>query len=239
MDAAADLVMQTGQALEHAYNKGVVHGALTPDKIVVRDDGRVAVADLGLSQLLDLVGAQVRETASPFVAPERQAGGRAAAAADVYSLAAISYALLTKRTPQVVRGEVLPPSRFNPDVPAEMDRVIVKALAPDPAARYPDVRSFLAAFGAVSLAPVAEKVWPVTPGDRCSRCGAQDQSGQLLPQVRRQAVKPQTSQSRPHHRKSKLDEPIQITRVEVGRIEVGKGDRCAADGHRPADDGRH
>jgi serine/threonine protein kinase len=213
--------MQTGQALEHAYNKGVVHGSLTPDNIEVRDDGRVAVTDFGLSEMLDLVGAQVRQSGSPFLAPERQAGNRADPRADVYSLAAILFSLLTKRPPQVVKGEVLPPSRFNPDVPTEMDAVVVKALAPDPAARYPDVKAFLAAFGAVSLAPAAEKVGPSTPGERCSRCGAENQAGRFCRKCGAKLTRQKPAAPPPP--KSKLDEPIQITRIDVEQFAVGKG----------------
>ena len=223
VDAAADLIMQTGKALEHAYKKGLVHGSLTPDNIEVRDDGRVAVTDFGLRQMLDLVGAQVRESGSPFLAPERQAGGHVDSRADVYSLAAILYSLLTKRTPQVVKGEVLPPSRFNPDVPPEMDAVVVKALAPDPAGRYPNIKAFLAAFGAVSLTPVIEKVWPVTPGERCSRCGAENQTGRFCRKCgAKLAPRPKRATPAPPSR-SKLDEPIQITHIDVEQFTVGKG----------------
>lgn len=223
VDAAADLVMQTGQALEHAYNKGLVHGALTPDNIAVRDDGRITVTDFGLNEMLEMVGAQVRQAGSPFLAPERQAGSLADPRADVYSLAAILYSLLTKRPPQVVKGEVLPPGRFNPDVPPEMDAVVVKALAPNPSERYANVKAFLAAFGAVSLVPVAEKVWPSTPGERCSRCGAENQSGRFCRKCGAKLAPQKPTTAPPPPRRSKLDEPIQITRIDVGRITVGKG----------------
>jgi len=223
VDAAADLVMQTGQALEHAYSKGLVHGSLTPDNISVRDDGRVTVTDFGLGEMLDLVGAQIRQSGSPFLAPERQAGSRADPRADVYSLAAILYSLLSKRAPQMVKGQVLPPSRFNPDVPPEMDKVVVKALAPNPANRYPNIKAFLAAFGAVSLAPAVEKVWPITPGERCSRCGAQDQTGRFCRKCGAKLAPQKPAAPPPPRPKSRLDEPIQVTRIDVGQFTVGKG----------------
>jgi hypothetical protein len=222
VDAAADLVMQTGQALEHAYNKGVVHGSLTPENIVVQDNGKVLVTDLGLAELMDLVGAQVKEAGSPFLAPERLAGQTADAPADVYSLASVLYNLLANRPPQVIKGEVLPPSRFNPDVPEAMDQVVVKALAPDPANRYPNVKTFLAALGAVSLVPAKERQQAVTPGGRCSRCGAENQAGRFCRKCGTRLAQPARAAPPPPAR-SKLDEPIQITRVDVGRVEVGNG----------------
>jgi serine/threonine protein kinase len=235
VDAAADLVMQVGAALEHAYQKGVIHGGLTPEDIVVERDGRVLVSNLGLNELLSLVGAQVKETASPFLAPERVAGERPQAPADVYSLGAILYTLLAHRPPQVVAGQVLPPSRFHSDVPEDMDRVVVKALAPNPADRYPDVKSFAAALGSVSLAPRREGPPPVTTGRSCPSCGAANQTGQFCrkcgtPLKPRKAPgspardRPEVSTARPASpQKSVLDEPIQITRIDVGRIEVGEG----------------
>jgi serine/threonine protein kinase len=224
VDAAADVVMQAGQALEHAYNKGVIHGALSPENIIVQDDGRVLVNDLGLSELRALAGGWVKGTASPFVAPERREGKPADARADVYSLAAILYGLLTQRTPQVVKGEVLPPSRFNTDVPQAMDQVLVKALNPAPADRYPDVKAFLAALGAVALVPAAEKASPVAPGGQCPRCGAENQTGRFCRKCGLRLEQPASvAPPPPSESKSVLDQPIQITRVEVGRVEMGKG----------------
>jgi serine/threonine protein kinase len=222
VDAAADLVMQTGQAMEHAYNKGVVHGSLSPEKVVVQDSGHVKVTDFGLSELLDLVGVQAKQTASPYLAPERAAGEQATAPADVYSLAAILYGLLAKRSPQVVQGQVLPPSRFNPDVPESMDRVVVKALAPDPTDRYPDVRSFLTALGSVKLAPLVKRPEPTAGKVRCPRCGVGDQTGRFCRKCGTRLKRP-AAVPPPPPGKSKLDEPIQMTTIDVGRIEVGSG----------------
>jgi serine/threonine protein kinase len=227
VDAAADLTMEIGQAMEHAYNKGVVHGSLSPQNILVQDNGKVTVNDFGLAELLDLVGAQVRQTASPFLAPERIAGKPADARADVYSLGAVLYRLLAARPPQVVQGQVLPPSRFDPEVSPEMDQVVVKALDPNPANRYPDVRSFLAALGAVTLVPAREEVESEAPGNRCPRCGAENQTGRFCRRCGARLDQRSASASAPPPTpptaESKLEEPIQITSIDVGRLEVGSG----------------
>ena len=263
VDEAADLAMQVGQALEHAYNKGLVHGSLSPDKVAVQPDGRVAVGDFGLAQLLDLAGVRLKQAASPYTAPERAAGQAPDPRSDVYSLAAIFYTLLAHRQPQVVQGQVLAPSRFNPDVPPALDNLVVKALAPDPAERYPDVKSFLAALGAVTLAPAvskvpalrAEKAKPAAAGQRCPRCGTENQSGRFcricgarLPQpevvssptsaawprsplaAAREAAPRATTEAVPATAteaaippSSRALEPIQITTIDVGTVEVGKG----------------
>jgi serine/threonine protein kinase len=256
VDEAADAVIQIGHALEHAHNKGLVHGALTPEDVIVQPDGRVLVADVGMADLRRLVGATVKQAASPFVAPEVQQGVRGDARADVYSLAAILYRLVAGRPPQVVKGEVMPPGRFSAEVPPEMDQVLTRALAADPNQRYPDVKALVAALGGVKIAPVAERPRPVTPGGRCSKCGAENQTGRfcrkcgsalaqskpataaqpqrkpatpsqpqpkpVTPGQPRRSQERQAATRRPPER-SILDEPIQITRIEVGRIEVGSG----------------
>jgi serine/threonine protein kinase len=228
VDAAADIVSQVGLALEHAYNKGVVHGGLTPDSISVQDDGRVLVADFGLDEMMELVGAGAKKGASPYVAPERVIGKPADARADVYSLAAILYSMLTKRKPQVVKGQMLPPSRFNLDVSKRMDEVVVRALAADPADRYPDVRTFLTALGASTVVPAQKTPQVASPGS-CPQCGAENQTGRFcrkcgarLSQPRKTGRSPLPVQESALE-EAVLDEPIQVTKVDVGRVDMGKG----------------
>jgi serine/threonine protein kinase len=224
VDAAANIVTQVGQALDHAYRKGLVHGMLTPENIVLQDDGRVVVTDFGLGELMELVGAQAKQAGSPYVAPERVAGQAADARADVYSMAAILYSMLTKRAPQTVKGKVLPPSRFNPEVPQKMDQVLVKALAPEPADRYPDASTFLAALGATTLVPAKAKLPSPAEEGRCPRCGAEKQTGRFCRKCGFRLDRPlPAAPSQPPLKQSVLDEPIQITKVEVGRVEIGKG----------------
>jgi hypothetical protein len=228
IDAAADIVSQVGMALEHAYNKGVIHGGLTPDSIAVQDDGRVLVSDFGLEEMMDLVGAGAKKGASPYLAPERVMGKPADARADVYSLAAILYGMLTKRKPQMMDGQVLPPSRFNPDVSERMDEVVVKALARDPIDRYPDVKTFLTALGASTVVP-AQKPEAVASEGSCPNCGAENQTDRFCRKCGARLGRPQApAPSQPVAKKSALeeavlDEPIQVTRVDVGRVRMGKG----------------
>lgn len=220
VDMAADLIMQVGRAVEHAYNKGIVHGSLSPEAIAVQDDGRVTVTDFGLAQLQSLAGVDLQQVDSPYLAPERAAGESANPRGDVYSLAAILYNLLAKRPPLIVQGQVLPPGRFNPEVPAAMDEVVVKALALDPDERYPNVRSFLAALGAVTLAPAVKSAGPQPAGIRCRRCGSPGQVGRFC---RKCGARLESTEPKAPEQPSKAAEPIQITKVEVGSVEVGDG----------------
>ena len=82
VDATADVVMQIGQALDHAYKKGLVHGSLSPENIVVQENGQVTVTDFGLTELQNLLGLQLKEAASPYRAPEQISGEPANARTD-------------------------------------------------------------------------------------------------------------------------------------------------------------
>jgi hypothetical protein len=177
VDAAADVVMQAGGALEHAYNKGVLHGNLSPGNIWVEKNGRVQVTGLGVKQMLDLLEERLKQADSPYLAPERRAGEPVDARADVYSLGAILYEMLAQRAPVVIQERLLPAGRFNSDVPEAMDPVISKALSRDPAARYPNVRSFLAALGAVALAPAIRAVARAAEPRVCPSCGTRNAAG--------------------------------------------------------------
>ena len=271
VDEAASIAMQVGLALEHAFNKGLVHGSLTPSEVIIEPDGRVQVGDFGLAQLLDVAGISTKPEASPYVAPERAAGQSAAPPADVYALGAILYTLLSRRPPQIVQGQVLPPSRFNVDVPVPLDAVVIKALAANPAERYPDVKALVAALGAVTLVPAVAKAMASAQGIRCPRCGTEKQTGRFCqrcgaplattgapgagsgparavagapgagsgpaakrgsartpqggtarskgagPAPREQAAAPSPPQSAEDRAR------IQITRIDVGTVEMGKG----------------
>jgi hypothetical protein len=132
--------------------------------------------------------------------------------------------MLAKRMPQVVNGEVLPPSRFNPDVPEDMDKVLIKALSPEPEDRYPDAKSFLAAFGAVSLLPKVQKAPAGAAGVDCPHCGAGNQTGRFCRKCGQRLKRPEPVPSaRSTSSGSVLDEPIQVTKVDVGYVEVGSG----------------
>jgi hypothetical protein len=197
---------------------------LTPENIVVQDDGRIQVTDFGMSELLELVGGETKKAATPYMAPERAAGEAADGRADVYSLAAILYSMLTKRQPQLVKGKVLPPSRFNPDVSPAIDKVVVKALAPDSAARYPDVKTFLAALASTMLVPAADQPQAVAPDGPCPHCGAEKQRGRFCRKCGLRLVQPAPAgPSAPSLEESVLDEPIQVTKVEVTGFALGAG----------------
>ena len=143
-DAALDLIEAVGSALSYAHRRGVVHRDVTPQNVLLDDDGHPYLADFGVAAL-------VGETAGPsssspaYLAPEQHAGRGAVPESDVYSLGMLAHSLLTGVTPDV-GAPVAPPSHLSPDVPESVDHVLARATAVDVAERFIDPVDFVDAL---------------------------------------------------------------------------------------------
>jgi serine/threonine protein kinase, bacterial len=145
---AAALVVQVLDALAAAHARGFAHGDLHPHNLLLRaSDEAVLLTDFGMDQavLLDDEAAASRQS---YLAPERQQGGAATPAADVYAVGTILYELLTG---QSVAADGTPALTGLSHV---MAKIVGQALAVDPAVRYPDAAALRAPLVA-ALGPVA------------------------------------------------------------------------------------
>jgi serine/threonine protein kinase len=145
----AGIAEQLGDALDHVHGQGVVHRDVKPGNVLLRDDGVVKLADLGIAVSID----QTRVTQSgvvlgsaAYMAPEQLEGREIGPAADVYALAAVCFEALTGekarpgRTPVEIAHSVAttPPPDVRshvPDLPAAAADALTRGMALDPADR--------------------------------------------------------------------------------------------------------
>jgi serine/threonine-protein kinase len=143
---ALEILSAAAAAVDHAHGRGVIHRDLKPSNILIADDGRVKIMDFGIAgrsdpSLSDAPDAVVGTPA--YMAPE-QAQGTTGAESDLYSLGVSFYEMLTGRLPfsgpdensDKLSGRFAPPSRLVPELPAEVDAVLARALAARPEDRY-------------------------------------------------------------------------------------------------------
>lgn len=177
------LLARIADAVEHAHARGVVHRDLKPSNILVDREGQPKVLDFGIGRALEGSGVTLTETGMllgtpAYMAPEQAIGEvRVGATADVWSLGAIGYELLTGRLPLPVSGlaplqalkvvgtDTPPPlSRIDRTLGGDIEVVISTALAREPSQRYAsagafadDLRRYLASEPIRARRPAAAK----------------------------------------------------------------------------------
>ncbi len=146
------------RALAYAHAEGVIHRDVKPSNLLVSDTKQVYVSDFGLARRVDdnsSLTADGSVLGTPaYMAPEQAAGKRAAVgpASDQYSVGVMLYEVLTGRVPfrgniqqilqKVVKDPPQSPRELNPQAPPDLEAVCLKALAKNPAHRYPDLNAF-------------------------------------------------------------------------------------------------
>lgn len=148
---------QIARALSHAHSKGIVHRDIKPQNIMISMDGTVKVADFGIAYLESALG-ENKDTAVGsvhYISPEQARGLPADARSDLYSLGIVMYEMMTGQLPFVgetaeeialrhVSAEPVPPRELNPDIPEELERIVLKAMAADMEKRYQTADELLA-----------------------------------------------------------------------------------------------
>jgi predicted Ser/Thr protein kinase len=144
-----DMVMRVADAVDYAHRHGIIHRDIKPANVMLTDDGGVKVMDFGVARLehstLTALGTVVGSVR--YMAPEQMMGERVDGRADVFSVAAVAYELLTGRAPfpgktitevvsRVVHGAHVPPQNADGRLPAALNGVFARAFAPRPADRY-------------------------------------------------------------------------------------------------------
>jgi formylglycine-generating enzyme required for sulfatase activity len=179
---AASLVADVAQALHHAHGHRLVHRDVKPGNLLLNAAGKAYLADFGIALRDEDFGTGGGLAGTPWYMSPEQARGeshRVDGRADIYSLGAVLYELLTGQVPfrrdhvpdlladiASLTLEVRPPRMLVTDLPRELERICLKALAKRASERYPnahdfadDLRAFLAQQPPLPAAPVG----PVAP----------------------------------------------------------------------------
>ena len=146
------MIAEVADALDHAHEHGVIHRDIKPSNLLLAPDGRLSVNDFGLARMLEQPGMTMSGefVGSPlYMSPEQITAGRVTIdhRADIYSLGATLYELLTLQPPfpgetrdqvlgQILQKDAVPPRKFNRKVPTDLDTICMKAIDKDPDRRY-------------------------------------------------------------------------------------------------------
>jgi eukaryotic-like serine/threonine-protein kinase len=149
IDSALRLSEELAEALDHAHGQGVVHRDMKPANVLVTPEGHAKIADFGIAKVnlahLTIPGRVLGTPA--YMSPEQLEGEPVDKRSDLFSLGAILYHMVTGYGPfqgnstttvcfKVANRDPLRATAFDPDLPPELDSVIARAMAKDPAQRY-------------------------------------------------------------------------------------------------------
>ena len=150
IDEAVNIAVQVAQGLAKAHDAGIIHRDVKPANIMVTSDGIVKILDFGLAKvsgrtLLTKSGTTLGTAA--YMSPEQARGGTVDARSDIWSLGVTLYEMLAGKRPfasdyeqalvySILNEDPPPLASFRSDIPAELEKIVVKALQKDSSLRY-------------------------------------------------------------------------------------------------------
>jgi eukaryotic-like serine/threonine-protein kinase len=161
------LALQACAGLQHAHNAGLVHRDVKPANLLVREDDVLKIADFGIARAAELTRLTQHGTVlgtAAYLSPEQAVGEEVTGAADIYSLGAVVYELLTGRPPyefgslgelvaKQTGGAITPLRDVEPSVPEPVEAAVMHALARDPRFRPPSASDFAHELASASELP--------------------------------------------------------------------------------------
>jgi serine/threonine protein kinase len=164
-----DIIKQVTLALEHAYEQNIVHRDIKPSNLMIKRDGSIKLADMGLARSMDdsdsagITRAGTTVGTVDYMSPEQARDSKSAdSRSDIYSLGASWYYMLTGKPP-FPEGDLLnritahataprpDPQALNPEVPDAVSQIILTMMAIEPAGRYQTPTALLEELGTANL----------------------------------------------------------------------------------------
>ncbi|MFW5686727.1 MAG: Stk1 family PASTA domain-containing Ser/Thr kinase, partial [Halanaerobium sp.] len=147
-----EITRQIAAALSVAHSNQIVHCDIKPHNIIINSEHEVKVTDFGIARAVSSSTVRVTETvvgSAHYFSPEQAKGGEIKAYSDIYSLGVVLYEMTTGELPfhgdspisvalKHIQQEPVEPSKINSDIPEEVNNLIMKAIAKDPAERFQD-----------------------------------------------------------------------------------------------------
>ena len=145
----AELAAQVADGLDHAQRFAIVHRDVKPANVVISLTGQAKLTDFGVPSLA-MTQAGTAIGSPKYMSPEQVLAQPVDPRSDIFSLGAVLYEMLTRRTPferpgetslfwlmnRIARNPYQPVTQVDPQIPPEFDRVLARALAKDPNERY-------------------------------------------------------------------------------------------------------
>ncbi|MEO1164645.1 MAG: protein kinase [Chloroflexota bacterium] len=152
------VLQNIADALDYAHKQNIIHRDVKPSNIIVNEEGRAVLTDFGLA--LNAMEGTVGNTFGSvhYIAPEQAiSSAQSVAQSDQYSLGIVAYELLTGRVPfddasamsvalKHISDPPPPPTELNPNIPAEVEQVLLRSLDKEPNRRYGTCREFVNAL---------------------------------------------------------------------------------------------
>ena len=144
----AEIIYKCCKALEYAQYQGVIHRDIKPANILIRGESDIKISDFGSAVVESAQTTQVTGVGSPaYMSPEQIKEQALTHQTDIYSLGVTMYRLLTGKPPfdaannysmiyQIMNIEPPPPSTFRPEIPAALDKIVLRAMSKNLDSRY-------------------------------------------------------------------------------------------------------
>jgi serine/threonine protein kinase len=162
IDEAVRIVVQVADALEYAHSNGVIHRDVKPSNILLTKEHKALLTDFGIAKITESLTAVTTSTGTfigtpRYMAPEQIDQRPVDPTSDIYSLGVVLYEMLTSKNPfsgdsalsivyAVLSQPPVTPRTYNPLIPPNLEKVVLRALAKKPADRYQSASEFAAAL---------------------------------------------------------------------------------------------